>query len=154
MYYLPDSKFCFFRFFRCWKENAVSCEAPGGYSGSARRLFRKSQALISEELVSYFGRARRLFRKRWGLCQLTDGSPNRALIAGMAQHKAGVSIVRWKVNALIRGSLPHALTQFVDSRRCWMILGRQFFFLCKRFVCPYFGFYPLFILSFGKKRAR
>ena len=154
MYYLPDSKFCFFRDFRCWKENAVSFEAPGGYSGSARRLFRKSQALISEELVSYFGRARRLFRKRWGLCQLTDGSPNRALIAGMAQHKAGVSIVRWKVNALIRGSLPHALTQFVDSRRCWMILGRQFFFYARGLFALILGFTPCLFFLFGKKRAR
>ena len=123
---------------------SVEEEEPGSYFGRAGLLFQRRRALISEARGG-------LFRKCWGLCQLTDGSPNRALIAGMAQHKAGVSIVRWKVNALIRGSLPHALIQFVDSRRCWMILGRQFFFLCKRFVCPYFGFYPLFTLSFGEK---
>ena len=111
------------------------------------RFHVKRRAVIPEAQGAYFGRARLLFRKRWGLCQLTDGSPNRALIAGMAQHKAGVSIVRWKVNALIRGSLPHALTQFVDSRRCWMILGRQFFFYARGLFALILGFTPcLFFL--------
>ena len=55
-YCLPDSN-SFVRVTRCRKENAVSCEAPGGYSGSARLLFRKRWCLISEEPGVYFGSA-------------------------------------------------------------------------------------------------
>ncbi len=57
MYYLPDSKFCFFRFLDVErktrfhvKRRAVISEAPGSYFGSAGVLFRKSQAFISEAL--------------------------------------------------------------------------------------------------------
>ena len=38
-------------------------EGKGGASRKARRLSRKSKALISEEQGAYLGRARRLFKK-------------------------------------------------------------------------------------------
>ena len=56
-----------------WKTWALISEDPGSYFGRPRLLFRKRQALILEDLGSYFGRPRLLFRKtqalvRDGMC--------------------------------------------------------------------------------------
>ena len=57
-----------------WKTQALISEDPGSYFGRPRLLFRKRQALILEDPGSCFGRPRLLFRKTQALISEAPGS--------------------------------------------------------------------------------